>query len=276
MVLGASVSLTAAAPAEAVSGIVVTIDWSDLTGSESAKTANAFCPSGKVILGGGADIVGGGNEVRLTAMVPQGGWHSYYASAMEDGDYDADWTLYSWAICGNPVPGWELVSAYDAGEPGDDIVHTLVICPEGKRVMGTGGAAVGGYQFKLAYISPGPAPEPWDVWVGVTPDENVSGPFGAYAYAICTNPMGQQRVSVDSISSSVNKGVSVECPAGTKVHGTGALIGGLSGASERQVHLDRIGLLGPGALGGVDVAAHEDQTGYRPDWYVRVYAICAP
>ena len=45
--LGASVSLTAAAPAQAVSGIIVTIGWSALTGSESVKTANAVCPPGR-------------------------------------------------------------------------------------------------------------------------------------------------------------------------------------------------------------------------------------
>lgn len=194
--LGASMSLAAAAPAQAVSGIIVTIGWSPLTGSEWAKTANAVCPAGKVVLGGGADIVGGGNEVRLTAMIPAAPGmpvHSYCAAAMEDGAYAADWTLYTWAICGNPI--------------------------------------------------------------------------------------GQQYIQATSVSSSINKRMSVACPAGTKVHGTGAAVfvgPDEDGSAMGQKHLNRIGLFGAGALAGVDVAAHEDQTGYAGNWTTTVFAVCAP
>jgi len=53
-----------------VPGLIVTIGWSSATASESFKWANAVCPHGTVILGGGADIIDGGHDVRLTSMVP--------------------------------------------------------------------------------------------------------------------------------------------------------------------------------------------------------------
>ncbi|GAA1410435.1 hypothetical protein ACFQZ4_35780 [Catellatospora coxensis] len=279
--LGTAVSLTAAAPAQAVSGIIVTIGWSALTGSESTKTANAICPAGKFVLGGGADIVGGGNEVRLTAMIPAAPGlptHSYYAAAMEDGSYAADWTLYTWAICGNPIAGWEVRSNYAAVVPGNSYVHSLAFCTGNKKVVGTGGAVVGGYRFKLIYIIPGGA-DHITVSTGVAPDENVNATYGAWSYAICADPIGQQVVWAESVSSSINKGLSVACPAGTKVHGTGAKAGSGPGGGSPvvgQLHLNRIGLFGAGALAGVDVAAHEDQTGYAGNWTTTVYAICAP
>jgi hypothetical protein len=279
--LGTAASLTAAAPAQAVSGIIVTIGWSSLTGSESTKTANAVCPAGKVILGGGADIVGGGNEVRLTAMIPAAPGlptHSYYAAAMEDGSYAADWTLYTWAICGFPIAGWEVVSDYtSATTPGNSYAHSVAFCPGDKQVVGLGGAVVGGYRYKLIYILPGGSPQVASA--GVAPDENVTGGYGVWSYAICANPIGQQTVWAESVSSSINKGLSVTCPAGTKVHGAGAKVGGGPGGDGtvlRQLHLNRIGLFGAGALAGVDVAAHEDQTGYAGTWTTTVYAICAP
>ncbi|MDI1463570.1 hypothetical protein QEZ54_21540 [Catellatospora sp. KI3] len=274
VVLGASVSLAAASPAQAVSGQIVTVGWSTLTGSEPIKTANALCPAGKVVLGGGADIVDGGNEVRLTSIEPT--WavyptHSYYAVAMEDGGYAGNWTVYAWAICGNPVPGWEVVSTYKAAaSTTSDTVQAVAVCPAGKKVIGTGGVTIGGYRFRLVAVHP-----TYDhVLVGVSPDETASGSFGARAYAICTDPIGQVLVDVDSGYSSSNKAVTAACPAGTTVHGAGAFING--GTVWRQVHLNRIGFWGPGALSGADLAAHEDETGYAGNWHVMLTAICAP
>ncbi|BCJ74916.1 hypothetical protein CS0771_44600 [Catellatospora sp. IY07-71] len=151
------------------------------------------------------------------------------------------------------------------------------MCSEGKRVLGIGGAAVGGHHFKLISIHPHNTLP--DVLRGVSatvaPDETGCGRFGAWVYAICSNPIGQHVVSADSVESSINNGVSVACPAGTKVHRVGAFIN-LGFEPWRHLHLNRVGLFGPGALSGVDVAAHEDQTGYADDWHVHAYAICAP
>jgi hypothetical protein len=271
-VVGAAASLVITAPAMAVPGLIVTIDWSSATASEPFKSANAVCPAGKVLLGGGADIVTGGSEVRLTSMVPSPLFfptHSYLATAREDDSYAGNWTMYAWAICGTGVTGWQVVSHSGTASAGTNILGIGVSCPAGKKVIGTGGAATGGSHFVLNGIAPSAALT--NVKVEIASDETASGPFGGNAYAICVNPVpGQQRVAVTSAESSVNKLVTATCPAGTKLHGTGA-----DNSGGDQVYLDRVGLFGPGAVSGSDVAVHEDQTGYSENWSATAYAICA-
>jgi hypothetical protein len=67
---GVAASLIAVTPAMAVPGLIVTIDWSDDTASEETKWAMATCPTGTVVLGGGADILSGAGQVRLLSLIP--------------------------------------------------------------------------------------------------------------------------------------------------------------------------------------------------------------
>src|SRR5688500_4701841 len=56
--------------ASAVAGLVVVTATSPERGSEAFKGANAVCPAGTKILGGGADISGGGHSVQLAGLNP--------------------------------------------------------------------------------------------------------------------------------------------------------------------------------------------------------------
>jgi hypothetical protein len=75
--------------------------------SVSPKTAIALCPPGKRVLGGGAEILGGGlgippdgtHYVNLTDAFPQFGLGSYVASANEQQPFGDDWGLTAYAIC---------------------------------------------------------------------------------------------------------------------------------------------------------------------------------
>ncbi len=272
VLLGAAASLVTAAPAQAVTGLIVTIDWSDLTGSESFKTANAVCPAGKVLLGGGADIVDGGALVHLSSMIPAAAGyptHSYYAVARESAAFAGNWTMYSWAICGSGVTGWQVVSGSYTASSGTNVVGVHLSCPSGKKVIGTGAAAVGGGHFLIRSIVP--SADLTELSVEVGGDEVASGAYSAYAYAICVNPVaGQQRVSATTAANSISKGISVACPAGKKLHGTGG-----DHTAGGEAHFDRIGLWGPGAVSGSDVAVIEDATGFAENWTATAYAICA-
>lgn len=93
----------------------------------------------------------------------------------------------------------------------------------------------------------------------------------AVAYAICINPVpGQQRVSATSAWDSNDKALTVNCPAGTRVHGTG---GGITGALG-QAHLDALLPTG-GAPGGTHINAREDANGFGNTWMISAYAVCA-
>ena len=204
--------------------------------------------------------------------------HSYYAAAMEDGSYAAAWTLYAWAICGNPIAGWEVRSNYAAVVPGNPSVHSLAFCQGGKKVVGTGGSVVGGYRFKLIYIVPGGG-DYVAVSTGVAPDEGVTGTYRSLVVCDLRQPhraadrLGQQHLLVGQQGPqrglpSRHEGARDGRGGGRRTRRQWPVVG--------QLHLNRIGLFGAGALAGVDVAAHEDQTGYAGNWTTTVYAICAP
>jgi hypothetical protein len=96
--------------------------------------------------------------------------------------------------------------------------------------------------------------------------------WGAHAYAVCVNPLpGQRLVAANTASSTADKTVSVACPSGTQVHGTGA---GLAGALG-EAHLDRVGVFGAANLGGADVDARQDVDGAAAPWSAYAFAICA-
>ena len=261
ILVAAATVLVPASPALAVPGLIVTIDWSDDTASESFKTANAVCPTGTVILGGGADIVNGAGEVRLVSLIPGAlglPTHSYYGVAVEGvGGYSGNWTMYAWAICGSGVSGWQKVSNTATSTGTQDLIGVTAACPANKKVIGTGANVQGNVVFTfLDTVQPSPSLA--NVYVEAARDEiATTETITVTSHAICINPVGgQQLVSASTASDSVGaKYLSVKCPAGTKLHGTGGSITGALG----EAFFDRIGLFGLGAVEGSDVEVREDE-----------------
>jgi hypothetical protein len=98
-------------------------------------------------------------------------------------------------------------------------------------------------------------------------------PPSAHAYAVCINPVpGQQLVTASSAYTSADKTLSVECPAGTQVHG---VAGGMTGAGG-QAYIDRLAPHGVGlAVSGADIDVREDADGDAGSWQATVQAVCA-
>jgi hypothetical protein len=118
-----------------------------------------------------------------------------------------------------------------------------------------------------------PASNLASVYVEAVRSETSELPIQVTAHAVCINPVpGQQLVSASTAFDSASaKYVSVMCPSGTKLHGTGGSLGGAAG----QASIDRVGLIGPGAVAGADIEAREDETGFSGNWIATAYAICA-
>jgi hypothetical protein len=79
-----------------------------LTSSSSTtfKTTSAVCPAGKLVVGTGAEVLNGSNQVGLVLNRPSGPRDISRASAREDATgYGGSWALASYAICANPIPG---------------------------------------------------------------------------------------------------------------------------------------------------------------------------
>ena len=73
--------------------------------SASAATAliTVFCPGGKVAIGGGATIFGGGTSVALYLNQPAtnvtGGLIGWVGGGFETAAYDPNWHVTAYAIC---------------------------------------------------------------------------------------------------------------------------------------------------------------------------------
>jgi hypothetical protein len=279
VLLCATVAAGIAAPvlvitsASAVTGLVVVTATSTEHGSEGFKGANAVCPAGTNILGGGADISGGGHSVQLAGLnpVPLGlPANSMWATANEDRlGYEGSWSITAWAICASGVSGHQIVQASSA-EPADStIASASATCPSGKKVIGAGGASAG----KPSYVLDGVdiSADLTSVHVETIATESPTpgtAPL-AQAFAICVNPVaGLQLVRASSGFTSSDQSLSVSCPSGKRLHGTG---GGMTGAVG-QAHLD---MLAPTGSRTARIDAREDATGTGNTWKVDIFAICA-
>jgi hypothetical protein len=246
--------------------------------STELKTAEAKCPSGTVVYGGGGDIVGGGHEVFLQQLDTFGYTDRFFAQAHEDADgYAASWTLYAWAVCGPPLPGLQYVSSRPAGDSAS-FKATTVACPAGKKVLSVGGSAIG-YGGPLTtwrhtiLDSLTPSADLSTVTVeGYEDETGTNEAWQVSASAICAYPRpSQQRISATTAADPADKTRSVECPAGTIPYSAG---GGLTGA-RGQAHLDRLVPHSESGLTGGDIDARTDETGTTLAWTASVYLVCA-
>lgn len=270
---GLAATLTVAAPASAVPGLVVTTAVSPDTGSEGFKGADAVCPTGTKILGGGATIGARSHGVQLAGVntAPLGlPADSAWVTANEGvGGFGSPWTLTGWAICASGVSGFQLVTA-QADAPGSStLASATATCPAGKQVLGAGGRSNGKPHVVLDTIMIASDLHSVTVEVfgldGMTPT--------AYAYASCADPVpGAQLVTVSTPYDSSDKSLSVDCPAGKKLHGIG---GGLTGAAGAAT-LYKLAPHGAGLTGGVDLIARETLAGTAGTWRADLQLVCVP
>lgn len=168
------------------------------------------------------------------------------------------------------VPGLQLVAGSSALDSSASKVMFLD-CPAGKRVIGTG-AFLGGVAHQIGIESV----VPFNAFLqragasGVEDQDGTAGKWSLSLAVICANPLpGLDLVSASSESSSEPKSVTAPCPPGKSlVGGGGSIIGGRG-----QVVLDD--LVPTSGLGGMIVAAFEDQDGTPSPWALGVHAVCA-
>jgi hypothetical protein len=273
VLVGAAGTIAIAVSASAVSGLVVVTATSPERGSESFKGANAVCPSGTRILGGGADITGGGHSVQLAGINPAPlgmPANSMWATANEDrSGYSGSWYIKAWAICGKGVTGYEIVQAGSNEPAGATSASATATCPAGKKVIGAGATSAGKPSYVLDTIDVTSDLSSVHVKTVAAESPTPGTAPAAQAYAICVNPVaGQQLVKASTGYTSSDKTKSVSCPSGKKLHGTGGRISGASG----QAHLD---MLAPSGSGTSKIEAREDANGYSGTWKLDVFAICA-
>jgi hypothetical protein len=143
-------------------------------------------------------------------------------------------------------------------------------CSPGKRVLGVG-ADIGSGAGQVGIVEMIPNATLTGATVRAVEDGNgYGGDWSLGASALCATPVpGLQRVVATSPTNSISKGVIAACPAGKRLLGTGASIGGGGG----RVVLRE--LIPNSALTSVSAFAAEDETNPTANWTVSAYAICA-
>jgi hypothetical protein len=201
------------------------------TNSEAERQATATCPPGRRVLAGGGSVVAGGGQVMLVGLVPSSvaGVDRFTARAAERAaGSGANWRVAAYAVCGDNLPGLQIVSSSLDAPAGAPSRQVLAPCPTGKVVVGMGASVDGGQgKVLLRHVVPAHPVQHVAVTVGEdTLDGLVPPPwYGVTAYAICANGPrpgyvlatngGQPR------SDAQKQQVSVTCPAGTQALGVG-------------------------------------------------------
>ena len=108
--------------------------------SSANKSIVAKCPTGKRLVGTGAETAAGAGQVSIGEVTPDAGLTKVTVKAFEDQNGTAAiWAVTGYAICANPIAGAERVMGF-SGQSSDPTRVIEVPCNPGKRVLGSGGS----------------------------------------------------------------------------------------------------------------------------------------
>jgi hypothetical protein len=195
-----ALQLAAPQPAAAISGLQRIEVNSELTGPEPVKSATAYCPETKHVIGGGGYVQDRGYKlVRLVELVPyspSAGRDSFFVEA-EAPNHSSDypWEVTAYAICADrSVLGtkYKIVPATVYNTSPMPFVTAAARCPSGTVAYGSGAAlgTTGGGQIGLQLNR---TSGPLDI-SRATARESVagySGPWVLESFAICAPPQAQ-------------------------------------------------------------------------------------
>jgi hypothetical protein len=156
---------------------------------------SAVCPAGKVVIGGGAQVIGEGSSdfltvIQETAPGTTGGSPRVWMTAMKNNDLLNSHTLGLYAVCADsPFSGHELVQRnVTVGAFG--FRRASVTCPAGKVSLSGGAVVVGegsaNFDTVIRESSPGNQPSS-SAWLVAVANNSFSSHTIAIT-AVCANP----------------------------------------------------------------------------------------
>jgi hypothetical protein len=234
------------------------------------QSATVTCPTGKVVIGGGARV-NGASHVVITKQQPfhNGSGDGMVVTAQEDQvGIGGNWAVQAFAICTDPLNGYAIVSK--AGTAGSGAFQGVTAtCPAGKVALGTGGRIDNGNgQVNLSTIAEGGLGSNRSTATGTEDLDGFNGNWNVTAFSICATPNSVTDFQVVQNQASFNgagrKFVTVDCPQGKRVTGAGAFTN--TPAAVEVVVPDAFRLRVQ-AGGRSDVSAGS--------WSVTAYAFCA-
>ncbi len=239
--------------------------------TSAAKSTVEACPAGRTLTGVGGDINGASGAVLIDDLTPNSTRTQNTVTGYEAAPFAGNWYLHSYAICASPLAGATRVTATTATN-GTDGKSITAFCPAGTRLTGAAGNITGGAgNVVMDDLRPNGSPATSVTVTGFEVNSDAS--WSARAYALCANPLvGQVRVTAVSATNSVNKSVTVTCPAGRKVTGLGGEISGGVGEVVIDDYTPNEFLTSVSVTG---TEARDLDGVYLGNWSVRAYALCA-
>lgn len=220
VLLGAGTVLFTVTPASASPAGLVMVSATSADNSTDFKSVSATCPTGKKVIGGGAQTFGWyvGYHVLVTQAYPDGTNNRFTVGAWEDEARTPEtWTVTAYAICASPLAGLEYVSTpwYD------NIGGTWAVCSSGKKLVGMGGQIINSNgEVALTGVFPGASLTRSETWV--SEDHTGYAPtYSVKSYSVCADPIAGQTYVTSSFPNTLGVGISVACPAGKKVLSSG-------------------------------------------------------
>jgi hypothetical protein len=237
----------------------------------------APCPAGKVVLGGGAQVVGAGSAnfgtvVRESEPGTLGGGALWLAAVSNQSSTSR--TLGIFAVCANKPRGYKVVEkTFSLHAHG--FVRNTAPCPAGKVVLGGGAAVVGAGSANFGTVvresSPGTLGG-GSLWLAAVSNRSATNrTLGIFA--VCANKPTNYTVVEKKASLPAGGFVrdTAMCPAGTVVLGGGsAVVGAGTGNFATTVQESDPGTLGGGSLWLAAVRNHS-----RSHRTLGIFAVCA-
>ncbi len=217
------VQLAIPAPAAALQTTVVQsppTSWN----TERTKGAEAHCPDGQFVVGGGAATLNEGDQqvIMLTHLIPS---HTpaedfYFAAAAAPPGFNGAWYMWAYAVCAPDADrpdGYVIVNNRTPSNQSQQFQQVLVNCPGDLRVLGTGANvsdSSGEIGIQLARSS-----GPRDIARATGREYRPYGaPWRVTAIAICAAPLANTTTASNVANGS---SVAVGCPGGRVAHGVG-------------------------------------------------------
>jgi hypothetical protein len=262
----------AAEPAWALPGLTMAQAFGPMNSNN--KGLSALCPTGLVVIGGGAKVTGAGQSwVHLGTLQPQEPTNSFGVVAWEvEPGTNFNWQLNVFAICVQPLPG--LVYRYDDtfGDRSSESGQSLDLwCPAGTAVIGMGAYVSGDGQVLLQGMYPAAtnAVRAWahEDWNGY--DQT----WGLGVWAVCADVETISTTRTTALDATNPKAPIADCST-SPVHPYLHSVGFNSNGSPGRVLITDV-------IPAFDhkqavVGFEEDPLGTNLDWVATTYVVCAP
>ncbi|MCX5599268.1 hypothetical protein OOK29_14055 [Streptomyces phaeochromogenes] len=283
---GLTATATAASPAlGASSGPAEIVDYTIKRGSytpsnsDNYKSADARCPTGTVVLGGGGQISGAGGRVGLRVVNPHresnGRYRVTVAAAEIPFGTAQNWQVRAYAVCGKKPAGYYLTGWKKSVTDRDRTFKTAAAtCPGNRKPLGYGAkitGADGNASLRSMFV---PAHLPRTVSVsGSEAATNARSRWSVSSQAVCADvSVGQREKNGDW---STVRSASVFCPADRRPLGAGVMLS----ATQQTLRNLLVRAVYPFTLfggGGSAAQVSEDWNGTSGAWKVRAQVICVP